>query len=203
MKQVILADYTGTTIEKSFSTSNDLEKGATLHPLLQNALEKGGEGSKGGKIIGHTKSGKPIYENANHPEHANFTRRDHSDAANKNIKLANGRYRSSYYNPILRASIMTDKDELHNTRVSAFHSHEKTAGHKNHNIDTSQLITHRGLPYSDLNSPNSIKSDFIEGDIVKYTIDGKSYKGEINDKDTKVGEMNLRRIGASIKLNQE
>lgn len=25
-------------------------------------LEKGGEGSKGGKVIGHTKSGKPIYE---------------------------------------------------------------------------------------------------------------------------------------------
>jgi hypothetical protein len=27
-------------------------------------IEKGGEGSRGGKIIGHTKSGKPIYQSS-------------------------------------------------------------------------------------------------------------------------------------------
>lgn len=31
----------------------------------EDELEKGGEGSKGGKVIGHTKSGKPIYESDN------------------------------------------------------------------------------------------------------------------------------------------
>jgi hypothetical protein len=31
-------------------------------------LEKGGEGSKGGKVIGHTKSGRPIYSHkSNYP----------------------------------------------------------------------------------------------------------------------------------------
>jgi len=29
-------------------------------------LEKGGEGSRGGKVIGHTQSGKPIYETSEH-----------------------------------------------------------------------------------------------------------------------------------------
>lgn len=29
-------------------------------------LEKAGEGSRGGRIIGHTKSGKPIYEGGDH-----------------------------------------------------------------------------------------------------------------------------------------
>jgi len=29
-------------------------------------LRKGGEGSRGGKIIGHTKSGKPIYKTLSH-----------------------------------------------------------------------------------------------------------------------------------------
>lgn len=41
---------------------------------------KGGEGSKGGKIIGHTRSGKPIYANHNHPSHESFSEDDHRDA---------------------------------------------------------------------------------------------------------------------------
>jgi hypothetical protein len=43
-------------------------------------IEKGGEGSKGGKVVGHTKSGKPIYANANHASHKEFTHEDHKDA---------------------------------------------------------------------------------------------------------------------------
>jgi len=39
-----------------------------------------GEGSRGGKIIGHTRSGKPIYDRSNHPKHAGFTSEDHRDA---------------------------------------------------------------------------------------------------------------------------
>lgn len=48
-----------------------------------NELEKGGEGSRGGQVIGHTKSGKAIYKNrdANHPGYAKFTEEDHDDAA--------------------------------------------------------------------------------------------------------------------------
>lgn len=38
------------------------------------------EGSRGGKIIGHTKSGKPIYENHSHSSHKSFTSKDHRDA---------------------------------------------------------------------------------------------------------------------------
>lgn len=45
-------------------------------------LEKGGAGSRGGKVIGYTKSGKPIYEDAKNPEHKKFTTEDHNDAAN-------------------------------------------------------------------------------------------------------------------------
>ena len=48
-------------------------------------LVKSGEGSRGGKIIGHTSSGKPIYENHNHPDHANFDSNDHKDAADAHL----------------------------------------------------------------------------------------------------------------------
>lgn len=49
---------------------------------LGEELSKAGEGSKGGKIIGHTRSGKPVYDHADHPSHDSFVGKDHADAAN-------------------------------------------------------------------------------------------------------------------------
>lgn len=52
-------------------------------------LQKGGEGSKGGKVIGHTKSGKPIYaHNGFNASHANFSHADHTEAAATNRNVA-------------------------------------------------------------------------------------------------------------------
>jgi hypothetical protein len=39
------------------------------------------EGSRGGKVIGHTKSGKAIYETFEHEGHKGFTKQDHMDSA--------------------------------------------------------------------------------------------------------------------------
>jgi hypothetical protein len=66
----ILASY-GINIQKS-DDQNDLEKS---------------EGSRGGKVIGHTRSGKAIYENHNHEGHKNFTHEDHNDASNAHSKI--------------------------------------------------------------------------------------------------------------------
>lgn len=44
------------------------------------SIEKGGEGSKGGHIIGHTSSGKPIYDQHDNEGHKGFTIQDHKDA---------------------------------------------------------------------------------------------------------------------------
>ncbi len=51
-------------------------------------LDVGGEGSRGGKVIGHTGSGKPIYEDHKHPSHENFNKQDHGEAAILQNKLA-------------------------------------------------------------------------------------------------------------------
>lgn len=55
---------------------------------LEDAIKKGGEGSRGGKVIGHTKSGKPIYENlkADSEEYSDFSIRDHQDASDLHDK---------------------------------------------------------------------------------------------------------------------
>lgn len=37
------------------------------------------EGSRGGKVIGHTRSGKPIYEKVNHSEHKDYTKEEKWD----------------------------------------------------------------------------------------------------------------------------
>jgi hypothetical protein len=51
------------------------------------ALEKG-EGSRGGKVIGHTKSGKPIYDSFEHEGHKHFSHQDHKDAVKAHVDIA-------------------------------------------------------------------------------------------------------------------
>jgi len=47
----------------------------------RDVLEKGGEGSRGGKVIGHTKSGKAVYAISGQSQHyEKFTAEDHRDA---------------------------------------------------------------------------------------------------------------------------
>lgn len=53
---------------------------------LESNLEKSGEGSRGGKVIGHTKSGKPIYESHEQLNTQNFSSEDHSDAVSQHMK---------------------------------------------------------------------------------------------------------------------
>ena len=58
-----------------------------LNDLEESDLFKA-EGSRGGRIIGHTKSGKPIYENASYKEHKDFTPSEHREAVEKHRSLA-------------------------------------------------------------------------------------------------------------------
>lgn len=44
----------------------ELEDEGLVNDFDQDNVEKGGEGSRGGKVIGHTKSGKAIYESPQH-----------------------------------------------------------------------------------------------------------------------------------------
>ena len=64
------------------SDDSDISK---AFEILGIDIKKGGEGSRGGKIIGHTKSGKPIYDSASHSAHKNFTADEHREAAGKHI----------------------------------------------------------------------------------------------------------------------
>jgi hypothetical protein len=61
-----------------------------IQKAFHNMIEKGGEGSRGGKIIGHTKSGKPIYEEHRpmHENYKNFTSEEHIEASRLHRDIA-------------------------------------------------------------------------------------------------------------------
>lgn len=52
---------------------------------------KKSEGSRGGKVIGHTKSGKPVYEDhkrSDHSDYENFNAKDHKEASQLHYDIA-------------------------------------------------------------------------------------------------------------------
>lgn len=86
-----IKEYGSKRVGKFFSNGNFVHEGHNpLEAMKHDGIEKGGEGSKGGKVIGHTKSGKPIYKThgALNVAYGNFSAEDHKDAASAHNKLA-------------------------------------------------------------------------------------------------------------------
>lgn len=87
-----------------------------LQKSEESDLEKGGEGSRGGKVIGHTKSGKPIYDSHNHSSHSKFSSKDHEDA-----EALHGEEMSKYKPTTLegREKLKYHKEQSHEHRDSS------------------------------------------------------------------------------------
>ena len=68
----------------------DGDDGEGDHPwnMTRTIADLGGEGSRGGKVIGHTGSGKPIYQSHGHPSHKDFSKQEHGEAAKKHDELS-------------------------------------------------------------------------------------------------------------------
>jgi hypothetical protein len=63
--------------------------GYIFQPLAK--AGKTGEGSRGGKIVGHTKSGKPIYDSEGHERHKDFDPTEKQEVQNLHHELRTGR----------------------------------------------------------------------------------------------------------------
>lgn len=99
-------------IFSNFSNSEDLIKGK-------------GEGSKGGKVIGHTKSGKPIYAKHDDSRHSDFDSNDHIDAltVHRKLKLENTTGKST-------GKTISGDTIYSNKKWSDHHYHESMHGQK-------------------------------------------------------------------------
>ncbi len=104
----------------------------TIPQLVQLGIEKGdteddndiekAEGSRGGKVIGHTKSGKPIYATTNAKHESKYSSQDHTDAAYAHLDHA-------------KKLAKDDKKEDAERHSDKFDSHMATAKHKKMNED--------------------------------------------------------------------
>jgi len=108
-KVISLSDYKGSNIEKSFTQN---------------------EGSRGGKIIGHTRSGNPIYDTANHPSHVNFSAADHEDAL---------RHHSTQF---------SIKDKAAGQHYATGNKNEAVAGYRDRDKHHAAINEHRQALYS-------------------------------------------------------
>lgn len=81
-----------------------MAKGHLVHPdgSINTGKKKSGEGSKGGHVIGHTKSGKPVYAGKKASDYKEFSAQDHLDAAEyhntKSVEHNNKRGSADYSN---------------------------------------------------------------------------------------------------------
>lgn len=82
-------DFISHQAEKILACYTDSSLNSCINKAEENDIEKGGEGARGGKVVGHTKSGKAIYESTSrahsNKQHADFTEQDHQDAATQHF----------------------------------------------------------------------------------------------------------------------
>lgn len=86
---------------------------------LEDILEKAskGEGSKGGKIIGHTKSGKPVYQSKSGHDCKDFSEEDHRDAA---------RFHSSESSKYVNKQANSEQEYHSNRAIARHHDQQHT-----------------------------------------------------------------------------
>lgn len=106
------------------NTDGTIKKGGDKFDLM-----KGGEGSKGGKVIGHTQSGKPIYEKHDHESHSKFTSSDHMDAM-----LAHSKEKYKISHKLLHEDYADDKERKGLQKQKKLHQsgeeHHTNAGYR-------------------------------------------------------------------------
>lgn len=94
---------------------------------MGSAIRAGGEGSRGGNVIGHTGLGKPIYRNAQHASHDNFTATDHKEAVDAHQKIIKNIEEEGQTKKLGKRAqkLNLEETEHHNRQIG---HHEKAVG---------------------------------------------------------------------------
>lgn len=118
--------------------SDNLSKGLIDQDVYDKAIDqlddlikaKTGEGSRGGHVIGHTKSGKPVYAAKNAHDYKDFTAQDHRDASMFHDQSANKH----------RTSSSTSEKQYYNRKALMRHHNQQQGLHVQiaHDIETKQ-----------------------------------------------------------------
>ena len=122
----------------SDSKVDDKKEAKDQKEELDAELEKAGAGSKGGKIIGYTKSGKAIYESQSAKHESKYNSQDHKDAAYLHLDTAQKHFKEKNQG----------KGEAHD---SHYVRHMETSRHKklNEELDAEDLKNKNNLKKSE------------------------------------------------------
>ncbi len=93
---------------------------------------KGGEGSKGGEVIGHTKSGKVIYSHAKSLHDYKFNRKEHNEAAT----LHNSKSKEL----IEESKKTTDSHEKNKIKKEAQHHFDQSTLHEQYMVEDKERV---------------------------------------------------------------
>lgn len=117
---------------------------------IEEIIEKAGEGSRGGKVIGHTKSGKPVYEVRTAKHDKEYNSQDHNDAAYLHLDHATK----------LTKEGKREQAETHN---ELFDSHMSTSRHKkaNEELDKESQTTTKSKQSQKIQKSESQTQDFF------------------------------------------
>lgn len=89
-----------------------------------------GEGTRGGLIIGHTKSGKPIYA-GHHESHDRFSSEEHREASKAHAKTAQKYYKeASAHDPVHDQESFDRASNKSNYHYFQMHHHDRQAQNK-------------------------------------------------------------------------
>lgn len=118
-----------------------LEKGMIDNELHTKAIDQlnslvkaKGEGSRGGHVIGHTKSGKPVYGDKHAKDYKHFSINDHKDAAHyhalENIKHKNsitgGSLKNDYHEAMAKHHDQVVEEHQNEANKKEKEEHEKS-----------------------------------------------------------------------------
>lgn len=140
---------------------------------INDLIKSKGEGSRGGKVIGHTRSGKPIYENHNHPSHKDFSEEDHHDASIENQRLGHRAKRdlANVYATQGQEGVSKDKDAKMKNLADEIRARKMAEDH--HSVEKLKERQKRG--------PSLVTKERWKGSKEEASYNKKSLSEELDD----------------------
>lgn len=123
----LVKSFSDAELESLFESTDMWAEGKKAEATLEKA---NGEGSKGGKVVGHTKSGKPVYATSKHDSYLDFSSHDHEDAQHIHTFKGDDKRASSHK---LNANLARQREanpKLAETYKNEVANYREKAGHK-------------------------------------------------------------------------
>ena len=190
--------------------------GTSIKEIASALIQKGGEGSRGGHIIGHTKSGKPIYDQYKNSAHNALSQKDHLEASKLHDKFAKEARKDKKYVTAVKHDKHSKRHFDENTRIGYSTRPEDKSkkptkkGNESKLKEAEENLKHAPTGYRDEYQKKvddlkgkSIKKGMSSLELLDELIEkGNSLKGGIGDS-TKKKDVDSAQLKMGIRVEME